>query len=61
MGFSSKDIGSCKLIKYFRDLSNGERTALMSKETASREKIQLILEALALDPFQVYWNGLPIL
>ena len=70
MGFSSNDVGNYKLIKYFRDLSNGERTALMSKEVfvketlatpASREKIQLILEALALDPFQVYWNGLPIL
>ena len=64
MGFSSNDVGNYKLIKYFRDLSNGERTALMSKEIlatketvvapASREKIQLILEALALDPFQVY-------
>jgi len=66
LGFSSNDVGNYKLIKYFRDLSNGERTALMSKEVvsnkdagatseaASREKIQLILEALALDPFQDY-------
>ena len=68
MGFSSNDVGNYKLIKYFRDLSNGERTALMSKEVvsnkdagatpedASREKIQLILEALALDPFQVKYK-----
>ena len=39
MGFSSNDVGNYKLIKYFRDLSNGERTALMSKEVVSNKVI----------------------
>ena len=39
LGFSSNDVGNYKLIKYFRDLSNGERTALMSKEVVSNKVI----------------------